>query len=518
MNTRRIGIIGRALAVLFALAMRLALGADSTNQFLPAVPEGYYLQEYDDCGVEGRQPHIVLKDCYLWTFATSDTDAGPKQRSAMFSYKGLRAVYEQLDPHCSYVLALTYASDHVYHRVQSLEANGIVLHGPYALPNGKATRVIVKVPPAVVRDGKMTLAWKIHGEVNATVSIIELWANKRGRGEQLRFASLTGLPDGLQGQVLDFAYDPVVGATVRVDSGGKSNAPLTTTGNDGIFNFSRKDIEPFASDGRLSFVAESNGRSGHGSVSADNVFFKPVHYRPLPAGRGSAAGRDQNCLLLDGIWAITTNPLLLPSRPSPSPRPLTTSDWAHIRVPGQWLQHDIDVPKDKPAVMAREFAIPEAWAGQQIILRFDAVHAGTHYWLNGRELGYSENLFTPVEWDITDAARPGQTNRLELEMKVATVSEALSYMSDYAFHSLGGIDRSARLRAAADASPRAARGRGPRPELPGRGGAAAPRAGEQRSSGEGLVARAGAAQPQRQNGPPLAPRYQHRAVHRRQGH
>ena len=128
--------------------------------------------------MEGRQPHVLMKDCYLWTFNTSDTDAGLKERSAVFSYKGIQAVYDHLDPDASYVLALTYASDHVYKRVQSLEANGVVLHGPYALPKAKATRVIVRVPPEVTRDGKMTLAWKIHGEVNATVSIIELWANK----------------------------------------------------------------------------------------------------------------------------------------------------------------------------------------------------------------------------------------------------------------------------------------------------------------------------------------------------
>src|ERR1039458_9494895 len=166
------------LLSLLTLAAVPATAADTTtNQFLPAIPEGYSLQEYDDCGVEGRQPHVVMKDCYLWTFATSDTDAGPKERSAVFSYKGVQAVYEHLDPDASYVLALTYASDHVYHRVQSLEANGLVLHGPYALPKAKATRVIVKVPSEATRDGKMILTWKLHGEANVTVSIIELWAD-----------------------------------------------------------------------------------------------------------------------------------------------------------------------------------------------------------------------------------------------------------------------------------------------------------------------------------------------------
>jgi hypothetical protein len=423
--------------ILFGLGAMLAGAADSnTNQFLPVVPEGYYLQQYDDCGVEGRQPHVVMKDCYLWTFNTSDTDAGLKERSAVFSYKGIQAVYDQLDPDTSYVLALTYASDHVYNRVQSLEANGVVLHGPYALPKAKATRVIVKVPPEVTREGKMTLSWKIHGEVNATVSIIELWANKPANNG-LRFGSITGLPAGVQGQVLDATYDPVVGAQVRVRTEGTTNTPATATGPEGIFTFSRKEIEPFAAEGRYVFTVLHDGRTGRGSVSVTNLFFEPVHYRPLPA---KTAGLDKNCLLLDGTWAINPTPTN-----TPHARPLNGPGWAPFKVPGQWFQQGFDVPQDKPVAVAKEFVIPKAWAGDRIVLRFDAVHAGTRYWLNGHELGYSENLFTPMEWDITDAARPGQTNRLDLDMKVATASDALSCMTTYAFHNLGGIDRSVRV-------------------------------------------------------------------------
>src|ERR1035437_5085264 len=293
---------------LFASAMLLAGAADvTTNQLLPAIPEGYYLQEYDDCGVEGRQPHVLMKDCYLWTFNTSDTDAGLKERSAVFSYKGIQAGYDHLDPDASYVLALTYASDHVYNRVQSLEANGVVLHGPYALPKAKATRVIVKVPPEVTRDGKMTLSWKIHGEVNATVSIIELWAN-RATTNRLRFASITGLPAGLQGQVVDATYDPGVGAQVKVWAANDTNNPATTTGPQGIFTFSRKEIEPFAAEGRFTFTALHNGQTDRGNVSVTNLFFEPVHYRPLPA---KTAGLDKNCLLLDGTWAFNPVPTTL---------------------------------------------------------------------------------------------------------------------------------------------------------------------------------------------------------------
>ena len=47
------------------------------------------------------------------------------------------------------------------------------------------------------------------------------------------------------------------------------------------------------------------------------------------------------------------------------------------------MQQGFDVPQDKPVAVAREFLVPKAWAGNRLMLRFDAVHAGTRYWLNG---------------------------------------------------------------------------------------------------------------------------------------
>ncbi len=168
-----------------------------------------------------------------------------------------------------------------------------------------------------------------------------------------------------------------------------------------------------------------------------NLFFEPVHYRPMPE---MTAGLAKNSLLLDGAW-------LLNAAPGDDARAGSLSEpgWAPFKVPGQWLEQGFDIPKDKAVAVAREFTIPSEWAGFRIFLRFDAIHGGTHYWLNGKPLGYSENLFTPVEWEITSEARPGQTNRLDLEMIVATTSERLSFSSGYAQHSLGGIDRAVRI-------------------------------------------------------------------------
>ena len=424
------------LLSLTLLAAQLTARADTPNPYLPAIPEGCQLQVYDDCGVAGRQPHVLMQDCYLWTFNLSDTDAGVRERSAVFSNKSIQARYTNLNPNLSYVLTLTYANDHVYDRVQSLEANGVVLHGPFALPKAKATRLIVKVPPEAIRHGTMTLTWKLHGGPNLTVSIIELWANAPA-SNALRVASLAGLPGSLEGQVLDLAYDLVTNAQVSLSPARGGGMVMGHTGAGGIFSFSRNAVESLAGGEDLVLTARRAAQEGSLRVDRTNLFFEPVRYRPLPAKTGKL---DENCLLLDGAWLLNVAPT-----DDLRARPLQGAGWAPFQVPGQWLQQGFEVPEDKPVAVAREFTIPGAWAGNRIILRFDAIHAGRTCWLNGHNLGYSENLFTPVEWDITEAALPGQTNRIDLELKAATPSEKLSYSSGYAFHNLGGIDRSVRV-------------------------------------------------------------------------
>lgn len=422
------------LALLVLLSMRVT-AEEPSDYRIDAVPSGYNLYAYDDCGVVGRQPHVDLADCYNFTFALSDTDADVKSRTAVFSYKEIRINYAEIDPKLSYALVMTYASDHVYKRVQSLWAGDIQLHGPIALPNAKAIRVIVKVPESAVHDGKLALTIKIHGEVNATASIIELRASGPPK-KTLRLASVAGTVGGLTGRVVNLTNDGVKGARVRLIVAGRGKVLATTvTGDDGSFSFDERLWKGNKADMRVE--ASSGGEEVSVTVPASELGFEPIRYRPIPA---KVEGLKTHEISLDGTWRID---------PAPTEGfrdgPLAAKQWADFHVPGQWLQQGFDIPQDKPVAIAREFTIPKQWAGYRVFLRFDAIHAGTNYWLNGKKLGYSENLFTPVEWDITDAARVGKVNRLDLEMKVATASERLSYSSGYAFHSLGGIDRSVRL-------------------------------------------------------------------------
>lgn len=427
----------RLVATMWLIFLPLALTGQA-DPFLDAMPHGYYLQAYDDCGVPRRQPHVrMMKDNYLWTFQLSDTRAEPKARSAVFGPNQIGATYTNLDPHLSYVLALTYANDHVYHRVQSLEAGpGLVLHGPYPLPRGRATRVLVKVPPGAIREGKLDLTWKREGEANATVSIIELWANAPA-SNTLRFDSLVGLQDKLVGQLFDVSFNAISNARITFAVSGGDGNLTTKTDGEGIFAFNRRSIESLAAGRMATVSARLNGQEGSVSIATSNLFFEPVRYRPIPA---AVTGLAKNVVSLDGAWRI--NP-----KPGPNARntSLNAADWSNFQVPGQWAQQGYDIAKDQTAAMAKEFVIPAKWAGYRIYLRFDAIHSGARYWLNGRLLGYSENLFTPVEWEITDAAKIGETNRLDLAMTVATASERLSHMSDYAGYTLGGIDRAVKI-------------------------------------------------------------------------
>ncbi len=166
-------------------------------------------------------------------------------------------------------------------------------------------------------------------------------------------------------------------------------------------------------------------------------YFLPVKFRPIAA---AVPGLDKCEMSLDGKWRIN------PAPPEGFEEKTEEGEgWLDLNVPGQWVQQGFDIPQDKTAGISKTFDVPDSWAGRRIILRFDAIHGGTTYWLNGKKLGYSENLFTPVEFDITDFVIPGKPNRLVMSMKVMTISEIASFSSRYAMHSLGGIDRSVHL-------------------------------------------------------------------------
>lgn len=58
---------------------------------------------------------------------------------------------------------------------------------------------------------------------------------------------------------------------------------------------------------------------------------------------------------------------------------------------------------------ATEFTVPENWKGQRVVMHFSGVKIAFTCWVNGKEVGYSQDSFTPAEFDISHYLTPGET-------------------------------------------------------------------------------------------------------------
>jgi len=283
----------------------------------------------------------------------------------------------------------------------------------------------------------LQLSFRLEAEVNVVVSILELWAPWPSP-RVLHITDVSGLWKDLEGTVCDLEWRPVADATVALiaaDTGRELGRALTNA--EGRFTFPQALYENSTGPAGLRLEGRKDGVQGVRHVPREDLAFEPIRYRPMPA---AVAGLRSGVRRLDGRWHIRAD-----SADKARMEPLSQPSWMPFRVPGQWLQQGLDVPPDHPVSVATAFMVPADWQGHRVVIRFDAVHAGTKYWLNGEYLGYTEHLFTPVEWDLTEYVRFGVLNRLDLEMVLQTESERLAHASGYAFHSLGGIPRSVHL-------------------------------------------------------------------------
>ena len=83
------------------------------------------------------------------------------------------------------------------------------------------------------------------------------------------------------------------------------------------------------------------------------------------------------------------------------------------------------------------FEVPEAMEGQPIYISFQGVESGLAVWLNGHFVGYSEDSFTPSEFELTPYIREGE-NKLAVQVFRWTSS---SWCEDQDFFRLSGIFR-----------------------------------------------------------------------------
>lgn len=221
-----------------------------------------------------------------------------------------------------------------------------------------------------------------------------------------------------------------------------------------------------------SALAEPTGPSGGDLYAAylDNPGMigegqEPHHsfLRPYASTASAARGQERSPYVrsLDGEWRIAMADLPEHVPAGFQARGYDTSSWRTVRVPHTWQTDGLDhpifrniateiqpddpprVPRDinPTAAYTRDFDVPSDWARRATFLRFEGVTSGYFVWVNGRYIGYDQGGYTPAEFDISAALRPGR-NRLALQVHRWTAG---AYLEDYDQWRYAGIFRSVNL-------------------------------------------------------------------------
>lgn len=137
---------------------------------------------------------------------------------------------------------------------------------------------------------------------------------------------------------------------------------------------------------------------------------------------------------------------------------VSTSGWHDITVPGNWeiqghgvaiyTNHSYEfkarnpqpplLPEANPVgVYRRDIEIPEGWDGRDIYLHIAGAKSGLYVYLNGKEVGYSEDSKNPAEFLINSYLQPGKN---VLTLKIFRWSTG-SYLECQDFWRISGIER-----------------------------------------------------------------------------
>ena len=83
------------------------------------------------------------------------------------------------------------------------------------------------------------------------------------------------------------------------------------------------------------------------------------------------------------------------------------------------------------------FTVPSEWKGMDVRISFKGVEAGFALWVNGAYVGYSEDSFTPTDFDLTPYLREGENRLAVLDFKFVNGS----WLEDQDMYRLSGIFR-----------------------------------------------------------------------------
>lgn len=115
----------------------------------------------------------------------------------------------------------------------------------------------------------------------------------------------------------------------------------------------------------------------------------------------------------------------------------------YTNVTYPWVGNELVVPPKAPkkynpvGSYKRTFEIPKNWDNRRLFVSFQGVESAFYLWINGEKVGYSEDSFTPAEFDITDYVRSGENT---IAVEVYRWCDG-SWLEDQDFIRLSGIFR-----------------------------------------------------------------------------
>ena len=162
-------------------------------------------------------------------------------------------------------------------------------------------------------------------------------------------------------------------------------------------------------------------------------------------------------LLLNGIWNFYYVDAYK-NLPVGIEQPGANIAWTDIKVPGNWevqghgtaiyTNHGYEwkprnpqppqLPEANPVgVYQRDFEIPAHWNGRDIYLSLDGAKSGVYVYVNGKEVGYSEDSKNTAEFKLNKYLKEGKNS---LVLKIFRWSTG-SYLECQDFWRISGIER-----------------------------------------------------------------------------
>lgn len=169
-------------------------------------------------------------------------------------------------------------------------------------------------------------------------------------------------------------------------------------------------------------------------------------------------------LPLDGVWKIHYARNYAQTVSGFEAEDFDCKCWEDIRVPAHIQMEGYDIPQyvniqypwdgredvwrdtvpsefNPVASYVKYFILPEGFQKNGLYISFQGVESGFALWLNGQYVGYSEDSFTPSEFDLSQYVKEGE-NKLAVQVFKWTSS---SWCEDQDFYRFSGIFRSVYL-------------------------------------------------------------------------